>query len=132
MSDGGLQFSSFAFQNFTKHYGFRHTFSRSRYANSNRETERAVQTVKNLVEKLHNPYLALLAYRKSPLRFGYSPAELLMNRLLDTRDPILPAILEPNWSFLCDFRKKEKRKAAKKLNYDNRHNVHNLPQLKMK
>ena len=52
MSDGGTQFSSFAFQNFVKHYGFRHTLSSPRYAQSNGEVERAVQTVKNLLKKI--------------------------------------------------------------------------------
>ena len=66
---------------------------------------RAVQTVKNLLKKSHEPYLALLAYRTSPLKSGYSPIELLMGTLLRTTVSILPATLEPNWSFLFDFRK---------------------------
>ena len=91
MSDGGLQFSSFAFQSFAKHYEFQHTISSPRYTSSrpNGEAERAVQTVKNLLKKLHDPYLALLAYRTSPLRFGYNPAELLIDRPLRSRVSIL-------------------------------------------
>ena len=37
MSDEGSKFSSFAFQNFAKHYGFYHTLSSSRYPRSNGE-----------------------------------------------------------------------------------------------
>ena len=131
MSDGGLQFSSFAFQNFAKHYVLDHTLSNLRYALNNRKVERAVQTVNNLFKKSHDSYLALSAYLTSPLRSGHSPAELSMSRLLHTRVPILPSTFEPKWSFLCDFRKKEKIiKQRKKFNYDHRQNARNLPQLK--
>ena len=44
------------------------------------EAERAVQTVKRLLKKSDDPYLALLAYRTSPLKSGYGPAEVLMGR----------------------------------------------------
>ena len=69
--NGGPQFSSFAFKNFADSCGFVHTFSSSRHSRSNGETERAVQTVKNLLKKSKDPYLALLAYRTSPLKTGY-------------------------------------------------------------
>ena len=63
MSYGGPQFLSFAFQTFAKHYGFHHTLSSPRYAQSNREAERGMRTVKNLLKKSQDPpYLALLAY----------------------------------------------------------------------
>ena len=65
MAIGCPQISSLAFQNFAKHYGFQHKLSSPRYAKSNGEVERAVQTVKNLLNKSHDPYLALLAYRRS-------------------------------------------------------------------
>ena len=116
MSDGGLQFSSFAFQNFANHYGFHHALSSPKYAQSNGEAERAVQTVKNLLKKSYDPYLALLAYRTPQSRSGCSPAELLMGRLLRTGIPILPVTVELNWSFLSDFRKKRERdKTARKV-----------------
>ena len=64
LSDGSPQFSSFAFQNFAKHYGFYHTLSSPRCAQNNGEATRAVQTVKNLLKKSKDPpYLAFLAYR---------------------------------------------------------------------
>ena len=80
--DGGPQFLSFAFQNFAKCYEFCHTFSSPKYAQSNWRAERAVQTVKNLLKISHDPYFAFLEYRTSPHRCGYSPAELVMVKLL--------------------------------------------------
>ena len=43
--------------------------------------------MKNLLKKSRDPYLALLAYRSTPLEVGYSPAELLMSCRLCTTVP---------------------------------------------
>ena len=45
-------------------------------------SERAVKTVNRFMEKTEDPYLSMLGYRTTPLDFGLSPAELLMNRKL--------------------------------------------------
>ncbi|KAJ8369344.1 hypothetical protein SKAU_G00093720 [Synaphobranchus kaupii] len=66
-----------------------------KFPQSNGEAECMVQTVKNL-KKAADPYLALLAYRVTPLQNGYSPAELLMGRQLYTTVPTLPALLDPS------------------------------------
>ena len=47
-SDNGPQYSSLEFKMLTKEYGFKHLTSRPRYPQSNGESERAVQTLKNL------------------------------------------------------------------------------------
>ena len=73
ISDNGPQFPSTQYAQFAEKYGFHHI---------NGEAERAVQTVKNLLKKANDPYLALLAYRSTPLEIGYSPSELLMCRKL--------------------------------------------------
>ena len=57
------------------------------YPQSNREAERAVKTMKGLLKKKGDPYLALLAYSSMPLPNGYSLEELLMNRKLRTNIP---------------------------------------------
>ncbi|XP_045898998.1 uncharacterized protein LOC123966985, partial [Micropterus dolomieu] len=60
---------------------------------SNGEAERAVRTIKSLLKKSSDAYLALMAYRAAPLANGYSPTELLMGRKI--RSPVIPSKLNP-------------------------------------
>ena len=90
VSDNGPQFASWDFSKFAKAYDFVHTTSSPRYPQSNGEAERAVRTIKALLKKADDPLLALLAYRSTPLKNGYSPAELLMCRRLCTTVPVVP------------------------------------------
>jgi len=83
-SDNGPQYKSIEFSTFIKTYGFKHFTSSPRYPQANGEAERAVRTIKQLLSTSSDPYLALLAYRSSPLQNGYSPSELLMGRKLRT------------------------------------------------
>ena len=63
MSDDDLQFSGAAVKAFASDYGFDHVTSSPKFPPSNREAERAIQTIKNLLKKAQDPYRALLAYR---------------------------------------------------------------------
>ena len=54
-----------------------------------------VQTIKNLMKKEDDMYLAILAYRTTPTEIGYSPAELLMNHKLCTTVPMLSELRKP-------------------------------------
>ena len=63
---------------------FEHITSSPYFLQSNGEAERAVRTIKRLLNKKGDPYLALPAYRITPLEIGYSPLQLLMSRLLRT------------------------------------------------
>ena len=61
VSDNGPQYSSAAFQNFSKEYEFSHVTSSPKYPQANGEAERAVKITRQLLEKYATPYLAMLA-----------------------------------------------------------------------
>jgi len=84
VSDNGPQFGSEVFANFLKRWDVIHHTSSPKYPQSNGEAERAVQTVKSLMKKNSNINAALCAYRDSPLANGYSPAQLLFRRGLNS------------------------------------------------
>ena len=129
-SDCGPQFCSNLFSKFAETYGFQQSFSSPRFPQSNGEAERAVQTIKNLLKKSNDPYLAMLSYRSTPLQNGYSPAELFMGRKLLTTLPSLPNTLKPNWDFIENFRKIDSElKQNQKLCHDKRHRAFDLPKL---
>ena len=130
VSDNGPQYSSLEFANFAKEYGFQHITSSPRYPQVNGEAERAVQTVKCLLRKASDPYLALLAYRTSPLSNGYSPAELLMARRLRTTVPLTRLVRKPVLPNLAALTSKEDAlKASQKKDFDKRHAARALPPL---
>ena len=129
-SDCGPQFSSNLFSKFAETYGFQQSFSSPRFPQSNGEAEKAVQTIKNLLKKSNDPYLAMLSYRSTPLQNGYSLAKLFMGRKLRTTLPSLPNTLKPNWDFIENFRKIDSElKQNQKLYHDRRHRTFDLPKL---
>ena len=83
ISDNGPQYASEVMNDFAKSYGFDHITSSPHYPQGNALAERIVKTIKGLLKKSDNHYLALLAYRATPFLWcGYSPGELLMSRQL--------------------------------------------------
>ncbi|KAG1671198.1 hypothetical protein GQR58_016537 [Nymphon striatum] len=130
-SDNGPQYASKEFEEFYVHYGFQHSTSSPKYPQSNGEAERAVQTVKNIFKKESDPYLALLAYRPSPLANGKSPAELLINRKLrSTSIPCITKVLDKIITDTSDISAKENvSRNQEKSHYDNRFRVHEQPDL---
>lgn len=129
-SDNGPQFSGSHFKAFATEYGFVHITSSPKFPQSNGEAERAVQTMKNLLTKASDPYLALLAYRAAPLQNSYSPAKLLMGRRLRTTVPALPTLLNPvlpNYDAL-EAKEREKRRDDVR-SFDKRHRARNLEPL---
>ena len=131
MSDNGPQYASETFATFAKEYQFRHVTSSPGHAQANGEAERAVGTLKMLVlKKQDDPYLALLSYRSTPLRNGFSPAELLMSRKLRTTIPIIPAELKPKVPDLASLAEREERNNETiKESFDTRHQARLLSQL---
>lgn len=95
-----MPFASAAMQTFATSWKFKITTTSPRYAQSNGMAERAIQTVKTLLKKAEkdgsDPYIALLQYRNAPISgLQYSPAELLMSRLLRSKLPVMPSRLQP-------------------------------------
>lgn len=130
VTDNGPQFSSDTFRLFSKAWDFTHVTSSPLYPQSNGAEERAVQTVKNLFKKSSDPYLALLAYRSTPLAGGYSPSELLQGRRLRTPVPAHPSLLQPSWPDLAAFTGQDQQsKQKQKAHFDTRHRAKLLPVL---
>ena len=122
ISDNGPQFASYEFTEFATEYGFTHVTSSPKHPQTNGEAERAVKTFKQLLKKNKDPYMALLMYRASPLQNGFSPAELLMGRKLQTKTPVLPKLLKPATPDHTSIENKETLMKAKRCeNYNQRH-----------
>ena len=86
-----------------------------------------MQTIKNLMKKKDDLYLAILACRTTPTEIGYSPTELLMSRKLGTTVPLLPELRKPvtvDPSLVAE--KDAKFKARQKHNFDERHGTREL------
>ena len=130
ISDNGPQYTSEAYAKFAKDYQFHHITSSPYFPQSNGEAERAVGTVKNLLKKSDDAYLALLAYRATPLQNGYSPSELLMCRKLRTTVPSTHSQRVPKVPDSVTLREKDKHlKIRQKQNFDSHHGVRELPPL---
>lgn len=90
-------------------HGFRHVTSSLRFLQS------LLQTVKNLLKKAGDPFLALLAYKATRLQSGYSPAQLFMGWRFRTRvstlssQPFRQAVLPDGKTF--DSGEREKRRS---------------------
>ena len=130
-SDNGPQFSSKEFSQFAEKYNFQHITSSPHFPASNGQVERAVQTVKKLLKNAEDPFLALLAYRATPLPWcGRSPAELLMGRNIRSTLPVSKFALLPKWPYIQEFQQANQRlKLQQKTDYDRRHRVQDLPEI---
>ena len=100
------------------------------YPQSNGLAERTIRTVKGLLSNSPDPYLSLLSFRATPIPWcSFSPAQLLMGRQVKTCTdiPTLKKELIPQWSYISDFRERDKEcKAKEKRDYDNRHRTRPL------
>ncbi|XP_062504949.1 uncharacterized protein K02A2.6-like [Corticium candelabrum] len=127
VSDNGTQYTSEEFNIFANEYGFNHVTSSPKYPKANGEAERAVKTVKTLLQKAKDPYLALLSYRTTPLSNGFSPSQLLMSRRLRSNLPMSVEQRKPEVPNMQLLRKREvDQKRKKKVTYDKRHKVQHL------
>ena len=89
VSDGGPQYTTTEFQDFTKHWQIKHRLSSPRNPQSNGMAECFVHTMKasliKTIEEGEDVDLALLTYKTMPLNHRLpSPAELLNSRKYKT------------------------------------------------
>ena len=78
-SDDGPQFSSYDFSRFADTYNFNHVTSSPFYPQSNGQAERPVQTVKGILQKSTDHFMALLSYGSTHMPCCVlSPSELCM------------------------------------------------------
>ena len=97
VSDGGPQYISAEFKDFTKQWQIEHRVSSSRNPQSNGMAEKCVQTMKasliKTMEEGEDMDLALLTYKTTPLSHRLpSPAELINSRKYKT---LLPSHIVP-------------------------------------
>ena len=86
-SDNASYYTSQTFKTFLREWGIVHKTSSPFYPQSNGLAERMVQTVKRLLKKSKDPYLALLNYRTTPGRDTAAPASLMFGRKVRTNLP---------------------------------------------
>ena len=129
ISDNGTQYTSEAFRNFSRVWGFEHITSSPNYPQSNGFAERMVQTVKNLLQKCKesgaDPHLAMLCLRTTPVSHNIqSPAELLNARVYQSNLPAMTKTalrtegLEHTNSLLQQRQDKQKEDYDKKASSD--------------
>ena len=130
-SDNGPPFDCAEFTHFAKQWDIELVPSSPKYPKSNGEVERAVQTIKNILKKEKELQKALLAYRTTPLRSGYSPAELLMGRRLRSTVPTFHENLIPRWPDIEKLREHENIQTMQQQqqHFNTRHRARLLPQL---
>ena len=130
VSDNGPQYSSQEFSEFAREYEFRHITSSPYHPQGNGEAERAVGTIKSLLKKSNDPYKALLMYRSTPLKVGYSPSQLLMSRTLRSLVPTTQVQRKPHVPDITSVRREDRRnKARQKEDFDSHHGARPLPPL---
>ena len=91
ITDGGPQFVSHEFRQFTAEWKICHNIASPYHQQSNGKAEAAVKTVKNMMRKClqegSNMYLALLELRSTPRQDTPSPAQIMFGRNIDTQLP---------------------------------------------
>ena len=131
-SDNGPQHSADEYEKFSKDYQFEQRTSSPYFPQANGEAERAVRTVKEMLEKSTDPHLALLNYHATPIQGGrYSPSELPMSRTLRTTIPTTRKQRVPHIPDREEVRTRDQAmKNRQKKNFDCHHGARNLPALK--
>lgn len=122
MTDNGPEYSSFEFRQFSEQWHFSHVTSSPRYPQSNGQSERTVQTVKNIMKKCRyestDYRLALLEYLNTPISSSLaSPSEILNSRKMRGLLPCIPKLLKPKLQTNITY-ELNKRQSMQKQYYD--------------
>ena len=131
MCDNATPLVGQEFKNFLEKWGITQVTSSPHYPKSNGQAESAVKVVKRLFEASDDPYLALLAYRNTPiLGLKASPAQLSMGRNLRSTVPMPPQKLVPAVPPTAEIRVKDQiKRAAQKAHHDIRYKAKEKPAL---
>ena len=91
-----MPFNSKESHKFSQDYGFKITTSSPTYAQSNGLVKRMIGTIKQLLRKSADPYIAMLEFRNTPITgLKCSPAQVLISRRLRSKIPVLSNMLQP-------------------------------------
>ena len=131
VSDNGPQFTSAEMNQFAETYGFRHVTSSPYYPQANGQAKCTVCTIKNLLQNVKDPYMALLSYHATPLQWcNLSPAELLQGSKIRTDVPQPKSSFIPRWTHTQQLKElHEKYKSSQSEYYNKRHRARSLPPL---
>lgn len=125
ITDNGSPFNSKEFQVLMKEWDISHHTSSPYFPESNGLVERSVGIIKKLfnksLEAKTDPYIALLQYRNTPQKSGYSPAQLLMSRSLRTKLPVSGDTLKPERIDYTRYAKFVREKINKTKKYHDQH-----------
>ena len=98
-SDNGPQYTAAEYKEFSRTWGFKHITVSPYHPQANGLAEKSVQIIKQLLKKAKadgkDPYLSLLEYRNSTVKSIGSPAQLAMDRRLNSVLPCIPELLAP-------------------------------------
>ena len=133
VSDNAAYFLSEAFKAFLAKWDITHITSAPRHSQSNGAAERAVQTVKGFLEKNVSLQNALLHYRDTPIANGYSPAQLLFNRQLNSIGIMRERFVNVNQVRKDEeeYRKKSTKWYAKRHRVQDRSDLQPLTQVRL-
>ena len=94
-----------------------------RYTQSNVQVEHALWTIKGMLNKSNDPYLAVFSYRATSYPWcGRSPAEVCVGRNVRSTVPQAKFLLIPQCSYLPKFRKENADfKQIQKVQFDSQH-----------
>ena len=95
-----MPFASTEMRTFATEWDFEKNSLSPEYPQSNKQSERMIGTVKQLmrkaIEESKDIHLAPLEYRNTPVAgLKYSPAQILMSRMLKARAPVTCGFLAP-------------------------------------